>query len=312
MLASALALGACLAASSALPGCAAFSSGPSTVAQGKYYSSGNPQYDEFFIQLYQLQVQMAGAPQVPDAARQNLAQALGLSPEAPADAVAQRLREEATKLGRSGLHMKLEQSASPDKPDAANATIRASYRPKDAAAVNLVSKVETSATDLLRTASAMKAAQGVLVKLDVDAINLDADVPKVFAEAHVGKQSEVKKNLADGQKLITLMKARGDEVRTQCEQLLAEIAKAVNTDDGSLNPPPPEPVEPPPDAASKKAQPKPHAKPKAPSAAPVMSAPAAAPKPKPTPQKPAAGDDDTPPKPAAPSKPAAPPRDFEP
>ena len=48
----------CLGASS-LTGCALFGGGgPSTVAQGKYYSSGNPQYDQYFIELYELQVQM--------------------------------------------------------------------------------------------------------------------------------------------------------------------------------------------------------------------------------------------------------------
>jgi len=319
--ARALLVSACLACAVALPGCAVFGGGgPSTVAQGKYYSSGNPQYDEFFIALYQLQVEMADAPSVPDAERQSLAQTLGLSPETPADGVAQRLREEAQKLSRTGVRMRLEQSSPPDKPEAASATIRSTYRPKDTASAALLPKIETSATNLLRTASAMKAAEVRLAKLEVDTINLDADVPKVFAEARVGKQSEIKRNLADGQKLITLMKARGDDVRGACEELLATIAKAVNTDDGSLSTPPPEPINPEPpkpaDADAKKPAPKPHPKPKAASAAPTPSAPAPAlapkPKPKPAPAKSASGDDDTPAKPAAPSKPAPPPRDFEP
>jgi hypothetical protein len=314
-LACALALSACFGPLAAVPGCAAFGmGGPSTVAQGKYYSSGNPQYDEFFIELYQLQVEMADAPHVPDTERQNLAQALGLSLETPADAVTQRLREEALKLGRSGVHMKLEQSPSPDKPEAATATIVATYRPKDAASAGLLTKVEGATTNLLRSVSAMKAAEVQLGKLEVQTISLDADVPTAFAEAHVGKRGEVKDNLADAQKLITLMKARGDDVSAQSEQLLAAVAQAVNTDDGSLSAPPAEAPEPAkPEGNPKKAEPKPHAKPKAVSAAPAQGAPATAPKPKPTSSKPAAGDDDAPaaPKPA-PSKPAAAPRDFEP
>jgi hypothetical protein len=316
-LACALALSACFTAVAVVPGCAAFGmGGPSTVAQGKYYSSGNPQYDEFFIELYQLQVEMADAPHVPDTERQNLGQALGLSPETPADAVTQRLREEALKLGRGGVHIKLEQSPSPDKPKAATATIVATYRPKDAASASLLTKIESSATNLLRSVSAMKAAEVQLGKLEVQTISLDADVPTAFAEAHVGKRGEVKDNLADAQKLITLMKARGDDVSAQSEQLLAAVAKAVNTDDGSLSAPPAEASEPAkPEAAgkAKKADAKPRAKPKAVGVAPAQSAPAAAPKPKPTSSKPAAGDDDAPaaPKPA-PSKPAPAPRDFEP
>src|SRR4051812_43792684 len=142
----ALALSAWLGSAALAPACAAFGGGgPSTVAQGKYYSSGNPQYDEFFIALYQLQLKMADAPRVPDAERQSLAQTLGLSPEAPTEGVAQRLREEAQKLGHTGIHMRLEESAPADKPESASATIRASYRPKDDAATALLSKIETSA-----------------------------------------------------------------------------------------------------------------------------------------------------------------------
>ena len=44
------------------------------------------------------------------------------------------------------------------------------------------------ATVLLRTESQMTAAAALLAKLEVQSINLDADVPKAFAEAHVGKQ----------------------------------------------------------------------------------------------------------------------------
>lgn len=309
----ALAVSACLGGAAAMPGCAVFGGGgPSTVAQGKYYSSGNPQYDEFFIALYQLQVEMADAPSVPDSERQSLAQALGLSPETSAEGIAQSLREEALKLNRSGVHMRLEQSASPDKPEAASATIRASYRPKDSASANLITKVETSATNLLRLVSELKASETLLGKLEVQTISLDADVPKVFAEARVGKRGEVKKNLADAQKLITLMKARGNDVSAQAEQLLATIAKAVNTDDGSLSTPSPEPAAEAakPEADAKKAEPRAHPKPRAASPAPAASTPAAAPKPKPN--KPAAGDGDAPAKPAAPSKPATAPRDFEP
>ncbi len=300
----------CLGASS-LTGCALFGGGgPSTVAQGKYYSSGNPQYDQYFIELYELQVQMETAPQVPVAERQNLAQFLGLSSETPPDGVAERVHEEAVKLNHAGVRMKLEQTAPADRPDAASATIRATVRPKDAS-LALIEHVETSATNLLRTSQQMKAAGAALAKLEVDTVNLDADVPKVFAEAHVGKQGEVKKNLADAQKLITLMKARGAEVQSECDELLSSIAKAVNTDDGSLSAPPAEASG---EAAKedvKKPAPKARASTRAASAAkpaPAAAKPVAA---KPV-VKPGGGDEDAPAKPAAPAKPPPAPRDFEP
>lgn len=298
-----------------LAGCGVFGSGPSTVAQGKYYSSGNPQYDQYFIQLYELQVQMEAAPQVPPTERQNLAQILGLSPETPAEGIAQRLREEATKLSRSGVHMRLEQNTPADKPEAASAAIHATARPKDAS-LAWIERVETSATSLLRTSQQMKADSAALAKLELDTVNLDADVPRAFAEAHLGKQAEVKKNLADGQKLIPLMKARGTEVQSECDELLADIAKAVNTDDGSLNPPPAEPAPEPKEDPKKPPAKRPVAKPAGaataatPTAKPAAtSTPPAKPKPA---AKPTGSDEDAPAKPAAPTKPPPAPRDFEP
>jgi hypothetical protein len=245
-----------------------------------------------------------------------LARTLGLAAETPADGVTQRLHEEALKLGSMGNHLRLEPKAPPDEPAAASATLRATYPPSDTAAARLIANVEASASHLLRTAGLMKKAEITLLKLEVDASNLEPDVPKAFAEAHVGKQSEVHQNLADAQKLITLMKARGGDVRAQCEQFFASIAQAVNTDDGSLDAPTEASAEragPQP----KKGAPKAHAKPKTASPAPASSAPAAAPKPKPpapppAKPKPGNGDDDAAARPAPPSKPAPAPRDFEP
>lgn len=302
----------------ALPGCGVLfgPSGPSTVAQGNYYSSGNAQYDEFFIALYQLQVEMADAPRVPEAERHRLAQALALSPETPPDAIGQRLRDEAQKLSRSGLRMRLEQSPSLGKPEAASATLRASFRPKDNATVTLFSNLETASTNLLRSVEQMKQAENQLAKLGVAEINLDADVGKVFSQGRISKRAEVRQNLADAQKLVTLMKERAEDVRGQSDQLLSAVAQAVNTDDGSLNPPPSEAAKPQPepsktaDADSKKAPPKARPKPKAASAPSTpAAAPAAHPKPAPAPPS---GSADAPAKPSAPSKPAPPPRDFEP
>src|SRR5947208_3393322 len=83
----------------AVPGCAVFGGQkPSTVAQGKYYSSGEPHYDEFFVSLYLMQVAMAEAPQGPESERVALAQSLSLPPNSDRAAIGARLREEASKL----------------------------------------------------------------------------------------------------------------------------------------------------------------------------------------------------------------------
>jgi len=302
------ALWACaVAAGSATSGCAAIgSSSQSTVAQGKYYASGNPYYDDFFVDLYLLQVGIADAAKTPEAERTALVRLLQLDTRATPAAIEQRLHEEALKLSRAGVHLRLDPSAPSDKPEAASAVIRSNARPRENAAAALLSGVETSATNLLRWSLTMKQGEEALNRLEMMTIRLDADVDKAFAQSRVGKLGEVKDNLADAHKLIPLMRARGREVRADTEQLLAAVSKGINTDDGSIGPalgvappngePRHEPGRPP-DAFKKAAGKLPKSK-----------SPAASQRPKPTAP---AEEGDPPAKPRA-KKPAAPARDFEP
>jgi|GEM_PF-968844 hypothetical protein len=303
---------------SALPGCSLFAArNQSTVAQGKYYAAGDPHYDEFFVGLFLLQVQMEQAPHLPELERLNLAYALSLTPQASSEEVGQRLHEEALKLSRSGLRMRLDQTPSSEKPDSASAALRTSERPKDRQTTALVGQIETSATILLRSMGELKQADDALDGLELTAGGLDATVDKDFAAAPAGKLDEVKKNLADSHKLIALMKVRASEVHSESEQLLATVSKAVNTDDGSLGAP--GAATPSAEAAAEAAKaaeanakkPPLKAKPKPTGAAPANATPAAAPKPKP--QAAPLADGDEPAKaPAKPAKAPPPPRDFEP
>jgi hypothetical protein len=298
--------------------CAAFGGhGQSTVAQGKYYSSGDPRYDEFFIGLYMWQVAMEQAPRTPETERQNLARLLELPPEATTSGLAEDLREEALKLSRAGVHLRLDHEPSRDKPEEARAVLRASSRPAESAKLFL--QLETSGSNLLRSVAEMKLGEQALSSLETMTIRLDADVDTAFAQARFGKQSEVKKNLADAHKIISLMRARVIQVQASSEELLGALTKAVNTDDGSLGPPTAG------DAASlpllteagkapdpaKKAAAKPH-----PKAIAAGAPPAARPKPAPPLIRPKSGPEiegDAPTKAKAPAaKPAPAARDFEP
>ena len=219
--ASALLALACSIAS--LPACSIFAArNQSTVAQGRYYAAGDPRYDEFFVGLFLLQVQMEQAPHLPELERLNLAHALGLTPQASSDEVGLRLHEEAQKLSRSGLRMRLDQSPSNEKPDSASAALRTNERPKDRQTTALIGQIETSATTLLRSMGELKQADDALDGLELAAGGLDASVDKDFAAAPAGKLDEVKKNLADSHKLIALMKVRAGEVRGESEQLLGD------------------------------------------------------------------------------------------
>ena len=218
-----------------VPGCAAFAArNQSTVARGKYYDAGDRRYAEFFVGLYVLQVEMEQAPHLPELERLSLAHSLGLTPPATTDEVAQRLHEEALKLSQSGLRMRLDQNPSSSKPNAASAAVRTSERPKESGTLALLTQLETSATSLLRNIGQMKAADSELDSLELAGGGLDATVDKDFSSAQGSKLLEVKKNLEDAHRLIALMKIRAAQVQSESNELLSAVAKAVNTDDGSL------------------------------------------------------------------------------
>jgi hypothetical protein len=222
-----------------LGGCAALGShAESTVAQGKYYASGDPYYDEFFVDLYLLQVGMAEAPKVPEVERQLWIQWLELEQAASPATIELRLHEEALKLSRAGVRLRLDQSSVAGTPEAASTAIRSNARPKENPAAALLATVETSSTKLLRWGLTMKQKEEALGRLELMTIRLDAGVDRSFSQAPVGKPNEVKQNLADAHKLIPLMRARAGAVRDSTEQLLAALTHGINTDDGSIAPPP--------------------------------------------------------------------------
>ncbi|HYQ27035.1 MAG TPA: hypothetical protein VER04_07445 [Polyangiaceae bacterium] len=294
-----------------VPSCTLFGTrDESTVAQGKYYSSGNAYYDEFFVELYLFQVGMAEAPKTPEAERQRMIALLLLEPQATPAMIEQRLHEEALSLSRAGVHLRLDRSSQADGPETARTSIRSNARPKENPAAALLATVETSSTNLLRWQLTMKQKEAALGRLELMTIRLDAGVDRTFSQAPVGKPTEVKKNLADAHKLIPLMRLRAEAVRESTEQLLAALTHGIDTDDGSIGPTldaeqskTAEPSAP--DPAKKPAGKPPHSKNKPASSA---AAPAARAKP-----AQASGDSDAPTKPRAPAgKPAPAPRDFEP
>jgi len=304
------ALWACASAAGGLnSGCAAFGSPrPSTVAQGKYYASGNPYYDDFFVDLYLLQVGIADAAKTPEVERAALTHLLELEAPATPAMIEQRLHEEALKLSKTGVRLRLDVRTAGDTPEAASAVVRSNARPKEAPTASLLAAIETSSTNLLRWSLNLKQGEEALNRLELMTIRLDADVDRAFAQARFGKLAEVKENLADAHKLIPLMRARGRQLRADTEQLLSAVSKGIATDDGSIGPPigvataPGEPQhEPgrPPDAFKRAAAKLPKGKPSAAGPRPKAAAPAAA------------LEGDAPAKPRAPSKPA-PARDFEP
>jgi hypothetical protein len=271
------------------PACGILSlGGPSTVAQGKYYVSGNQQFDEFFLELYRLQVRLAEAPNELAKARTALSQSAGVDPSTPNAELSDKLHAAFEKLIAGGVRVKIEVT-SPDPPDpkAATASLKTSGNPRDSAGA-LITTVESALTTLVKLGAEMQAAKPRLGELQLLVGQLDGQVDSAFDLGGMSKRREVRKNLQDALKVIPLMTERAQEVGAASTELATLVAEKAGTDDGSVGlapAPAPEPTKPSQPAA---AEPRPKTpRPAAPRPAPLPAEPApAAEKPK-APPKPA-------------------------
>jgi len=276
------------------------SNGPSEVARGEYYAAGKPQFDSFFIALHEKQVAILSAPQEPAEARKNLTKLVGLSPDASDSSLKDRLAQELKKLASQGLRVRLEVPEPTPELDA-SATLFAS---DNANAAPLRATLKQEATRLVRSRNQMVASKAELEKLNVMGITLEGSVNQAFRVDGPWKRDEVRKNLADGQKVITLMQARAQEVVDLDQKLLALLVEVASTDPNLGKapvyvPPPPAEEAPKPNKRAPAARPASAAKPNAGGAPAARPAPAA---PKPTPQR--GGDDAPAPKPTQGNAPA--------
>jgi hypothetical protein len=219
--------GALLLVLALAPACSVLApQGPSDVARGEYYAAGKPEFDSFFIELHQKQVALLAAPNDPKDARKNLTQALGLTPDASDDSLTERLNTELKKLAAQGLRLRLdvpEPSTSLD----ASATL---YSSDSTSSTPWRALLPQEATRLVRSRNRLLATKADLDKLRVTGITLEGSIDSAFRTEGPWKRDEVRENLGDGQKLITLMQARAQEVLDQDTKLLELLTKAAATD----------------------------------------------------------------------------------
>jgi hypothetical protein len=201
-------------------------SGPTEVARGEYYAAGKPEYDTFFIHLHQLQVDLLAAPDEPKAVRGELTKAAGLTPEASDDSLSEQLSQALKKLASQGLRVRLE-VPEPSSTLDASATLHTS---ESALASPLRSSLPQQATRLVRSRNRMLATKEQLQKLAVIGIQLETNVEQAFRVEGPWKRDEVRRNLSDAQKVITLMTSRAQEVHDQDQKLLGLLASAATTD----------------------------------------------------------------------------------
>jgi hypothetical protein len=292
--------------------------GPSAVAQGRYFPTGNPNYDEFFVRLYRMQVELKAAPETLAAVRGDLVRRLALEPSADADALRAALKTKAGEVSGRGATLVVDPHRRRSSPpgDESGAELRerselaeggggavakraAGARPpfmverarESDTTTRLVVVGAPAAEDKETIASFTTAVERVgeirghlgawlkeLEWLPKTAVALDASVEAAFVGESRGTRDEVHENLADAQKVVALMTARVKEIDENSAELEGIFVSAFGE---KRRDPPPAPAEPTPSEPPPKTKPRPSARTEAPTPRPPADeAPAATAKPK--------------------------------
>jgi hypothetical protein len=261
--------------------------GASDVAQGRYFSSGNPDYDAFFVDLYHLQVELKDAAERVAEPRRELAQALDVGLDA--DVIKEALGKRSAELGGKQVKLAVLRGADADKPVSLKVTGSPSGDDAD-----FVRTLEQALAKIGELKSAIGGWQKSLEALPKQDAELTEGLGTAFASAPPGKRADVKKNLTDGDKIIELLTSRAKDAEHANSELLDAVVAALgetgatNSEKASEAPPERAPKE-----KSEKAEKAEKSEKKGHRATPPSPPPKAARAPKPAPEPPA-------PKPAAP------------
>jgi hypothetical protein len=252
-------------------------SGPSPVAQGMYYSSGNPHFDEFFVVFHDSQVAMGSAGDRAKASTATLVTALGLPADTNHETLLDKTKLAADELESGGIHVRL---TMPDldspNPPAPSAKVDTMGGTPDDAKRKIIDAIQDSANEGLKLVAELRNRKTTLTQLRVQAITLDTEVDDAFRKEGPGQKHDVHKNLQDAQKLVPLMDARADEVLRDQIGFLKSLKPAVDRNVAAFNAPtaPPEQPQPPEEEKPKKKKSKSSAKSSSSAPAPAAPAPA--------------------------------------
>lgn len=262
-------------------------SGPTEVAQGRYFASGNATFDAFFLPLYRLQLRMAEAPDELASAKKELGEVLLVSEGSPDEDLVNQLRIRLNELSDRGVTVSLKLDPLAEDPELGAASLEWSGETQQADN-DFLARLKPAVVRLGQVLASMRAGREHLIQLNDSGTELRGQVDEAFKSEGPAKRDEVTDNLDDALKVIGLMRTRASEVEEESADLLKRMEQVT----GEAAPPSPEP---------------PDALPPAPAPAPPPRAPAPRPAPEPPPPKP---EKPPPPEPA----PRAPPKsaDFEP
>jgi hypothetical protein len=205
---------ACLCLAVATSACAHHETTP--VARGEYYAAGKPDYDEFFVKLYRHQLDTANALKVEQAARDELARAIGAAPNAKATDLGPHLQKVAGELEQAGVEVAVPARAA--GAEAPEVEVRGEPKGDQVAQVEAV---RAATQKLLSLEQLARDGGAELDALRTRSIELDREVDRVFWTDGAGKRAEVKNNLSDARELIALMNDSRRDLQQSSTQLLA-------------------------------------------------------------------------------------------
>ncbi|MFO7180364.1 MAG: hypothetical protein DIU78_016815, partial [Pseudomonadota bacterium] len=207
-----------------------------------HYACGNPQFDDFFLALYRMQVEMARAPDDLAEARAEVADVVNAASETSSKQLAEKVHGELQKLVPRGIRVKIEvqtpeptqrnESAESEAPEP-SALVRHSGRPNETDR-RLLTRLEASTTRVARLAARMRRARERLNGLRLIALQLEGQVDQAFDLGKLEKRREVRANLEDGIKVIALMTERAERIEQRSTELLDAIVSTGSTDDGTV------------------------------------------------------------------------------
>lgn len=214
-------------------GCRLGPPGPSAVAQGKYFSTGNPDYDEFFVRLHRMQVDIGAGPETLAKIRGDLARELELAPGSATDAMRAPLTTKAATVAARGA--KLEVAQGGESKSGPRLVVSGTPAEADRA---FVKTLEGALERLGELRERSPVWQRELEWLPPAGIALDGGIEAAFVSESRGTRDDVHQNLADAQKLVTLMTTRKREIDASGAELEEMFVKALGMKRSEAPPPP--------------------------------------------------------------------------
>lgn len=229
------------------------SPGPSAVSRGQKYESGDPTFDEFFSELYDMQIELGKAPDSEKKIREDLAKGIKLDEGSSTTLLSKKVGKRAEELAAAGTGLKLEVKGLEEGEDpAASMSVKGKELTGDDK--DMVEAVEKAAGDAAKLYVRMRKARKTIEQFQGKMLALEPSMDGAFRKGGPSKKAEVRKNMEDAKKLIPLMDARIDEVGEAAKTLAKKLEEAAATDNGQFEKPAP-PPEPPPAAEEPEPEP---------------------------------------------------------